>query len=171
MINKQLTGTSIESLIDMLASKKGMVRKKARESLVAMGRPAVPSLTKALMNASSDRVRWEAAKTLGAINDPRAIPSLVKVLEDSDHGVVWLAAEALSEFKKAAWPSLLRRLIKIEPDSVILRQGAHHVLRNQKEVGYNDLLATLMEALESNTGPEATKMAAYDILKRMKATL
>jgi len=50
-----------------------------------------------------------------------------------------------------------------------LRQGAHHVLRNQKENGFNDLLASLREDLESNTVQESTPIAAYAILKRMNA--
>jgi hypothetical protein len=53
-------------------------------------------------------------------------------------------------------------------ESALLRQGAHHVLRNQKENGFNDLLATLREDLESNTFQESTPVAAYAVLKRMK---
>ena len=150
MSKQKWTGTNLESLMDLLASKNGATRQKARKSLVAMGKPAVSSLTRILQNSRVDQIRWEAAKTLGAIGDTRAIPSLVKALEDSDSDVTWLAAEALRNFKKVAWPQLLRALIKSKPDSVLLRQGAHHVFRNQKEDGFNDLLATLRTALESS---------------------
>lgn len=155
--------------MDTLASKDGVTRQKARKSLVALGKPAVPSLTQTLQNSGLDHVRWEAVKALGAIGDARAIPSLVKALEDSDPDVAWLAAEALRKFKKVAWPPLLRVLIRSGSDSVLLRQGAHHILRNQKEVGFNGLLATLTEALVFSTVPESTTVAAYEILKRMKA--
>ena len=168
MSNQKWTGTNLESLMDLLASKNGATRQKARKSLVAMGKPAVSSLTRILQNSRVDHIRWEAAKTLGAIGDTRAIPSLVKALEDSDSDVTWLAAEALRNFKKVAWPQLLRALIKSKPDSVSLRQGAHHVLRNQKEDGFNDLLATLRTALESSSASESTPFAASNILKRMK---
>jgi HEAT repeat protein len=171
-MNKQkLTGTNLESLIDLLASKNGATRMKARKSLVAMGKPAVSSLTRVLQNSKEDHMRWEAAKTLGAIGDIRSIPSLVKALEDSDQGVVWLAAEALGKFKKIAWPPLLRALVKSEKDSVLLRQGAHHVLRKQKEDGFNDLLVILRTALESSTASESTPFAASNLLKRMKTKL
>ena len=40
---------------------------------------------------------------------------------------------------------------------------------NQKEDGFNDLLATLLKALESSSAPESSAVAAYDILKRMNA--
>ncbi|MGD1045324.1 MAG: HEAT repeat domain-containing protein [Bacteroidota bacterium] len=168
MSKQKLTGTNLESLIDLLASKNGAIRMKARKSLVALGKPAVSSLNRTLQYSKEDHVRWEAAKTLGAISDVRSIPALVSALEDSDQGVVWLAAEALRKFKKIAWPQLLRALVKSKPDSVLLRQGAHHVLRNQKENGFNDLLSTLRIALESSTASESTPFAASHILKLMK---
>jgi HEAT repeat protein len=162
------TGTNIKTLMDMLASKDGVIRQNAREALVALGKPAALSLTQALQNSRLDQVRWEAAKALGSISDTRAIPSLVKALEDSSHDVAWLAADALIPYKKAAWPALLQALIKSEADSVELRKGAHHVLVNQKEEGFNDLLTTLLKALESSAAPESSAVAAYDILKKMK---
>lgn len=155
--------------MDKLASKDGAIRQKARKSLVALGKSAVSSLTRILQNSGSDHVRWEAVKTLGAIGDSRAIPLLVKALEDGDPDVPWVAAEALRKFKKDAWPPLLHALVKNGSDSVLLRQGAHHVLRNQKEDGFNDLLGTLKKDLESYTVQESTPLAAYDILKKMKA--
>jgi hypothetical protein len=82
--------------------------------------------------------------------------------------VTWLTAEALRKFKKIAWPPLMRALMKSTQDSVLLRTGAHHVLRNQKEDGFDDLLVTLREALESSTASELTPFAASDILKRLK---
>jgi thioredoxin-like negative regulator of GroEL len=168
MSEQKLTGTNLESLIDLLESKNGATRMKARKSLVALGKPAVSSLIRTLQNSKQDHVRWEAAKTLGSIGDTRSIPVLVNALEDSNPDVAWLAAEALRKFKKAAWPVLLRALIKSKPESVLLRQGMHHVLRNQKEDGFNDLLATLMKSLKSNSVPISKPLAAYNLLKRLK---
>lgn len=162
------TGTNIESLMDMLASKDGIVRQKAREALVALGKPAVSSLTRALRNSKLDQVRWEAAKALGNINDTGSLPALVKALEDSNSDVAWVAADALKSFKKAAWPALLQALTEHGSESVLLRKGAHHVLVDQKEDGLNDLLATLLQALESSSAPESSAVAAHEILKKMK---
>ena len=169
MKEPQRTGTNLASLMDMLASDDGMIRQKGRESLVALGKPAVSSLMQALQTSNLDQVRWEAAKALGAINDTRSISPLVKALDDSDPDVAWLAAAALRKFKKAAWPEVLRVLIKKGEDSASLRQGVHHVLQNQKEEGFDDLLATLRKALESSTVPESAMVAACEILRRMKA--
>ena len=178
MNKQQLEDTDLKSLMDMLESKDGMIRQKARESLVALGKPAVISLIQALRNSALDQVRWEAAKALGEISDARSIPSLVKALEDSNPDVAWLAAVALSRFNKTAWPPLLRALIQAGPDAVSLRQGAHHVLVNQKGNGFDDLLAklvnaldpsTLMDALEPSEVSETVTVAAHEILVRIKA--
>lgn len=170
MSTQKVKRTDIKSLLDLLADKDGVIRKKARKSLVAMGEPVVPSLTRILRNSKLDHLRWEAAKTLGAIGDVRAIPSLVKALEDRDIDVAWVAAEVLRNFKKDAWSALFRELIKSKHDSISLRQGVHLVIRNQKEDGFNDLLKTLTEALKSGTSPESASVAAYEILQRMKVS-
>jgi hypothetical protein len=98
--------TTLSLLMDKLASKDGMVRQEARTPLVALGKPAVTSLNRALQHSASDQVRREAAKALGAIGDARSIPPLVKALSDSNSDVAWLAAEASSTFQKAAWPGI-----------------------------------------------------------------
>ena len=168
MSKQKWTETDIESLMELLSSKNDATRLKARKSLVALGKPAVPSLIRTLQNSKQDHLRWEAAKTLGAIGDFRSIPVLVNALEDCNPDVAWLAAEALRKFKKEAWPALLHALIKSKSDSVLLRQGTYHVLRNQKENGFNDLLAALIKTLKSNSVPISKPLAAYDLLKRLK---
>ncbi len=161
------TNENIDSLVKMLENADTNVRRKARKSLVALGKPAVSALSSALKDSEVYRVRWEAAKALGAIGDAEAIPSLVTALEDTETDVAWLAAEALEKFSKTAWPELLRTLIARGSDSVLLRHGAHHVLRYQRLEGYNDLLEALRKALESDTVPESTALAAFNILERM----
>jgi hypothetical protein len=75
----------------------------------------------------------------------------------------------LQKSKKAAWPALLGTLITQPTYSDSLRQGVHHVLRNQREEGFNDLLPLLLKALETKTVPEMTPAAAYNILERINA--
>lgn len=168
MCQNIVNGARPESLVDMLASKDGMIRQKARKALVDWGKPAVSPLTQALKHSRLNQVRWEAAKALGAISDTRAVPTLVKALEDTNPDVAWLAAEALMKFRKAAWLPLFQMLIKRGADSSVLRQGAHHVLWKQKEDGFNDVLATLTKALEPSGALESMRAAAQDILNRMK---
>lgn len=170
-MNKQeLTDMDLISLMELLSSEDGMKRQKARKSLEALGKPAVPFLVQALQNSKVDQVRWEAAKalaTIGDVGDTSSIPTLVNALEDRDGGVTWLAAEALRKFKKEAWHPLLSKLIKDGLESILFRQGVHHVFSHQKEDGFNDLLATLIKALANDTVQEASIVAAHEILKRM----
>jgi len=168
MSKEQGTGTNLKSSMDRLASKDGMIRQKARKSLVALGKPAVSFLIKALQDSKLDQVRWEAAKALGAISDARSIPVLVEALEDCDSDVTWLAAEALITFKKAAWPLLLQRLVERGAKSDVLRQGAHHVFREQKAGGVRGVPTSLIEALDSNGDPESVPLAASDLRRRLK---
>jgi HEAT repeat protein len=168
-MNRQVqTKANLESLIHTLAGKDGLAREKARHSLVRAGEPAVPLLVRALQESPVDQVRWEAAKALGMMRDVRAIPVLVQALDDHDADVAWLAAEALQKFKKAAWPALLHALIQYGAESAALRQGAHHVFRRQRAEEFEDLIAALLKALETETLPEATTTAAHEILERME---
>jgi len=162
-------GKDLGPLMAKLASEDGGIRTEARGALVALGKPAVSSLAKALKNSGSSQVRWEAAKALGEIRAPRSIPILVKALEDADSDVAWLAADALSALKKKAWPELLRALLKAAPHSESLRRGAHHVFLNQKEEGFDDLLEALLKDVEPNAVWESAPMDASAMLKRMKA--
>lgn len=169
MSTQTQSGNTLDSYMEMLGNKDGLLRQSARESLVTMGAPAVSPLMLALGNSKSDQIRWEAAKALGAMGDARAIPTLITALGDGDSDVVWLAAVALNAFGKAAWPALLQALIDEGTGSVILRKGAHHVFQNQTESGYADLLRTLMSALEQDALPESAPMAAHEMLNRMRA--
>ncbi len=168
-MEKQAQDTEdINSLVSLLSNKDDKVRRKARKSLVVIGKPAVSSLSEVLQNSDVYKARWEAAKALGAIGDAAAIPTLVNALEDTESDVVWLAAEALKKFRKTAWPELLSALIKRGSESVTLRNAAHHVLRTQREKGNHDLLEALRKSLESGAVPESTPMAASNLLEKMR---
>ncbi len=168
-MNKQeQTKEDIESLVNILAGKDGMARNKARKSLVIIGKPAVPVLISTFRNSKVDQVRWEAIKALGEIVDTKAIPVMVKALEDHDKDIAWLAAVGLEKLGMAAWPALLRALIERGSDSFMLRQGAHHILHEQREKKYKELLTILLNALESETETESTPLAAYNLLVKIE---
>jgi hypothetical protein len=163
------TKVNLASLIDSLGSRDGLIRQKARRSLVALGPPATGALIRALHESSMDQVRWEAAKALGEIGDVAAIPALIEALEDEDSDVVWLAAEALQHLRQAAWPALLQILVERGARSASLRQAAHHVFHGQREEGFEDLIATLLKALEPGALTEMVPTAAHAVLEKMNA--
>jgi HEAT repeat protein len=140
--------SKIESLIANLRSGDGIVRHKARETLTSIGKRAVRQLTPLLKDANDD-VRWEAAKALAEIADPKAASKLVATLEDHNFGVRWLAAEGLIALGEDALIPLLEALIK-RSDSVWLREGAHHVLHDlsKGDLDLKDLVAPVIAGLE-----------------------
>ncbi len=159
---------NLSALMAMLAHKDGLVRKKGREGLEALGEPAVAPLCEAVLTAKDRQVRWAAAKALGALRDPRSAPALVDALEDRDSDVAWLAAVALENMGQEAWRPLLQGLIDRGVDSVAMREGAHHVFSRQKAPGFDDLLDILREALKFGELTEAGGIAATEMLKRLR---
>ncbi len=119
----------IPALIAKLADKNGAARRRARERLVALGGPAVGFLIE-LLGHHKAHLRWEAAKALGGIGDPRTAADLVLALEEDEDGDVrWLAAEGLIALGWDGLRPLLEALAN-RPGSVTLRDGAHHVCHN-----------------------------------------
>ncbi len=168
MYRQNQSGISTQTLVNLLENEDIKVRTRARKALVTIGKQAVPSLSLVLENSKKYKARWESAKALSEIGDMKSIPTLVKALEDPESDVVWLAAKALEKFRKAAWAELLRALVERGADSILLKHGAHHILRKQKMEGFNDLLDILRTALETESVPESISPAAYNILERMK---
>lgn len=105
------TPTGIPELIAALANPSPVARRKAREALMALGKPAVPSLIQ-LLSHRKPHARWEAAKALGGIGDPIAAFALVNALKDRDGDVRWLAAEGLAALGRDALHPLLAALIE-----------------------------------------------------------
>jgi HEAT repeat protein len=154
---------AINSLIAALGDPDGLVRQRARRSLVAIEKPAVPALVKALTDPNDHR-RWEAAKALGQIQDPAAAPALVSAMEDQDFGVRWLAAEGLIALGREGLVPLLQALMK-HSDSSWLREGAHHVFRMLVDKDLHDLVAPLLKALDDVEPAITIPPAAQNALK------
>lgn len=135
----------IESLLEALRSPNGLARMHARESLEAMGRLAIPYLTRALADADT-AVRWEAVKTLTNIGDPAAASALTGALDDEDSGIRWLAASGLARLGCTGLVAVLRALAD-HSDSPWVREAAHHVLTEMVKRGYRDIAAPVLQAL------------------------
>ncbi len=138
---------SQEELILALSSEDDKVRVKARSSLVALGKAAVPLLAKALKE-TDNLVRWEAAKALGEIGVSEAGPLLVEALEDEQFDVRWLAAVGLINMNIKGLKPLLHALME-RTESVPLRDGAHHVIHDLTKGELKKYLAPVLSCLES----------------------
>lgn len=159
----------VDWLISELNCDEMMRCQNARRELVAMGGRVVGPLTKAL-SSKKQWVRWEAAKALGQIGDPAAVQTLINALEDREFDVRWLAAEALINIGRKSVVPLLKTLLE-DPNSVWLRQGAHHVLRDmRKSDELSHVLRPVLAALEGGQPalevPAAVKTALSALTKK-----
>ena len=145
--NEEEADAPLEDLISELGSRNDVIRVKARRSLVAKGKTVVPLLIKALAD-TDDTIRWEAAKTLSEIEDPEAAPALVKALEDEIFEVRWVAAEGLTRLNIRGLMPLLHALTE-HGDSILLREGAHHVFHNLTKGALRKCLTPVLAALEA----------------------
>jgi uncharacterized protein (DUF302 family) len=137
---------AIQGLIMNLSSSDEILRIHSRESLVKIGKPAVPQLVEVLMRGSH-WMRWEAAKTLGEIADPTAAPALVEALKDEEFDVQWLAAAGLIKMKTGGVEPLLHALMT-EADLPRIREGAHHVIRELIKGELKEYLTPVLSAIE-----------------------
>lgn len=152
-------------LVKIFKKGSGAERQMAREHLREIGHPAVPALIEALKDPE-DQVRWEAAKALTQIPDPRAADALVEALKDS-FSIRWLASEALINIGEPAFVPVLRGLLA-NPDAPRLREGAHHVLTGLKRTHpENPYIAQMLAALAGQAQTETVPWVAREILQKM----
>lgn len=159
--------TEIPALIDKLADTNVLVRDKAGRSLIKLGQSAVIPLIAAL-ESDDGQVRWEAARALGEIGDPRAATALVQRLEDTRFDVRWLAAEGLIRMGRPGAAALLRALTSAPWDAVWLREGAHHVLRALLGTSFGTVLAPVVMALEGPEPAVCVPVAAHAALEALQ---
>jgi uncharacterized protein (DUF302 family) len=137
---------AIQSLVTNLSSNDDIARVHSRESLVKIGKPAIPQLIEALKHGGH-WLRWEAAKTLTQIGDPSAAPALVEALKDEEFDIRWLAAEGLLKIKKRGIEPLLHALMA-QADLPRLLEGGHHVIRELVKTELKEYLTPVLSALE-----------------------
>ncbi|MCL4539901.1 MAG: HEAT repeat domain-containing protein [Bacteroidetes bacterium] len=125
--------TEIARLVKSLFSPHGSERQNARQRLVEMGKTAIPFMI-GLQYSRNQQVQWEAVKTLSEIAHPDAIPILINALENSNADVRWLAAEGLVQIGRPSVPALMEALEE-RADSIVLREGVHHVLTALRHQG------------------------------------
>jgi HEAT repeat protein len=157
---------TIRALVAALGSRDDLIRIKARKALVTIGAKAVSALEEGLASKSQER-RWESAKALEQISDPRATAALIKSLEDEMFDVRWLSAEGLIMI---GWPvliPLLRRLTE-KPDSLWLREGAHHILHGIDLGDLKEILLPVRKALEDVEAELEAPFAAEKALESLE---
>ena len=157
--------TKIKELVIKLGDSDGVVRKKSREELVAIGSHDV---TRALVIALNDHrrdVRWEAAKALVQIGDTIAAPALTHHLHDEDPEVRWLAAEGVAELGEAGLLSTLSSAIRHARDPEFCK-AAHHAFKEfKRHLTHEDKLDEVIKACEASEPGVHLPVAAFKVLQ------
>lgn len=143
---RQASIADVTPLVDDLTCNDVYKCRRARRALVEMGDAAVPHLMEAL-NHRKGWVRWEAAKALSQMHGPVATDALVIALGDNSFDVRWLAAEGLIDRGRDGLAPLMKALIE-GSDSVVLRDGAHHVLFDLSHGNLREMVLPVLQALE-----------------------
>jgi HEAT repeat protein len=87
---------AIPTLIQRLSLPDRLMARLAADALIAIGDESVPALLEVMENKSQP-ARLEAARALGEIGDPRAIPALFKALDDDSAILEHWAGEGLEK--------------------------------------------------------------------------
>jgi HEAT repeat protein len=148
-------------LLKALESENGIIHREARRALQNLGRLAEPVWVQAL-NHPDSRIRWEAARGLGEIGDPKAAIVLAEGLFDENYAVRWASGDVLARLGERAVPSILSILSNKslnEPS----RQAVYHALHGISSHRVQERIKPLLDALHS---PSAS-ITAPSIAQRM----
>lgn len=167
MSNEESRPQLVKRLINDLSSKDGGTRESARAALAEIGSPAIPDLAKALVEGK-DWTRWEAAKTLGEISNPQGIPALVEALRDKNFDVRWLAAKGLIAIGWKSAVPVVESLME-HPDSVWMRDGAHHVLHDLAHGPLEEPLGSFLKVLEGIEPAVRIPPEGRSLLEKLKS--
>lgn len=97
----------------------------AGKTLVKMGKKITPQLHK-LLDSKNDLLRKEVARIVKLISDRRSVPFLIRLLDDPEFDIRWIAAVGLIRIGRRSIIPLLKS-IRDGKSSSLLNQGAHHV--------------------------------------------
>jgi HEAT repeat protein len=108
----------IQTLIQKLKGEK-YIRDQAREAIIKIGSPAIPSLAEVLKNNDDFTLSWEAVNIMGYIGDKEAAPILIEqVLNADNNHVRWRSIWALTQIKDERIVVELLKALKDEKERI-----------------------------------------------------
>jgi hypothetical protein len=138
-------------------------------ALGKMGKSIIPFLHE-IVCSGNDHIRLEAVKVIKFIADRRSIPLLIYLLDDSETGIRWVAAEGLVNIGRSSILPLLRS-VRDRKNPAFLYKGAHHVLNSLLYGEEKEKLQPLMLSLDNyhqlgGISPALAYQALETIFKR-----
>ena len=137
---------------------------KAMEVLVRRGGQVVPQLITSLSSPIAE-LRQHAARTLGAVADPMAVPALVERLSDNVWEVRWEAEEALVQFRDEGVRAVLESVVHAVPDRRRNLSVLHVLERAPMHLW--ETLKPVIHALQSHESDMAAPLAAAKAVRNM----
>ena len=120
-----------------------------------------------LSDSKSAVIRKEAAKIMKHLADLTSIPVAIKLLDDVDGDIRWIAAETLIHIGRACIRPLLTAIIE-DQDAYYLREGAHHVLARLIRHNDPEELTELRHFLLNGEYQEILPLKITQILQKNK---
>lgn len=153
-------------VIELLDIKNFKVKMEARDTLLSMGKSIIPQMDK-LLSANNELLRLEVAKIVELIADQQAIPVLIKLLNDPEFDIRWIAAEGLIKIGRKSIVPILK-IIRDGEGSFFLNKGAHHVLQSLLSEKEKKVLMPLLLSLDDHL--EAGETAPVEASVALKKT-
>jgi hypothetical protein len=141
----------------------------SRNALVKMGKRILPQLLK-LSVSENVLIRMEAVKIIELIADRRSIPEFIRLLDDPEFDIRWIAAEGLIKIGRQSIRPLIKA-VRDNENSIILNEGAHHVLISLFSENERKSEMTLLLSLENHhaLGGTAPVEASLALKTRLRA--
>jgi HEAT repeat protein len=161
--------TAVPALLSALQGADEQLGSQIFSALIKLGQLAVPALIQESKSGSAWK-RWQCIRALGDIHDLRALPVLVKALEDPDHSVAWMGAKSLVHFGKSGIRPVLEILISASM-TPWLAETASYVLNNrmQRDSAMKPYLEPLVQRMRESGFRVGTAVAARKALDQLVA--
>lgn len=156
---------AVPALLNALPGVDEQMNSQVFRALVGLGHVAVPVLLDFARNSSA-WVRWHSIRALSSIRDPRAFPVLVNALQDTDHGVAWMAAKGLAPFGRECIEPILHMLTTASMTPWVVETSSY-VLKRQCQF-HEELKPYLEPLLQQMHQPAYRASTGYAALKALE---
>jgi hypothetical protein len=121
------------------------------KTIIALGNKgtSIVPLLHEIICSEIGHIRVEAVKVLKYLADKRSIPLLIYLLDDSETGIRWIAAEGLVNIGRSCIVPLLKS-IRDRKNPAYLYKGAHHVLNRLLYEDEKEELMPLLHSLDNH---------------------
>jgi len=151
-----------------LDTKNSVKKLAARSTLAGMGKTIIPKMHK-LLGSPKRLLRIEAAKIVELIADRKSIPSLIRLLDDTEFDIRWIAGEGLIKIGRRSILPLLKS-VRDGESSHFHNESTHHVLLSLLTETEKGKLGPLLFSLENyhhlgETAPVEASKALRTVFK------